>query len=72
MEVDGREVRITRPDKVYFPGLGATKSDLVSYYLEIGDHLLNTAGGRPAMLQRFPDGATGQVLLPKAHSGRCP
>ncbi len=65
VEVDGRELRISRPDKVYFPGLGATKSDLVTYYLEIGDHLLNTARGRPAMLQRFPDGATGKSFYQK-------
>ncbi len=65
VEVCGHEIRISRPDKVYFPGLGATKSDLVSYYLEIGDHLLNTAGGRPAMLQRFPDGATGKSFYQK-------
>jgi DNA ligase D len=65
VQVCGHEIRISRPDKVYFPGLGATKSDLVSYYLEIGDHLLNTAGGRPAMLQRFPDGATGKSFYQK-------
>ncbi len=65
VEVDGREVRITRPDKVYFPGLGATKYDLVSYYLAVGDHLLNTAGGRPALLQRFPDGAAGKSFYQK-------
>ena len=65
VEAGGREVRISRPDKVYFPALGATKFDLVSYYLEVGDHLLNTAGGRPAMLQRFPDGATGKSFYQK-------
>lgn len=65
VEVDGRSVRISRPDKVYFPGLGATKFDLVSYYLEIGPHLMITAGGRPAMLQRFPDGATGKSFYQK-------
>jgi len=65
VEVDGREVRVSRPDKVYFPELGATKSDLVSYYLDIGAHLLNTAGGRPAMLQRFPDGASGKSFYQK-------
>ncbi len=65
VEVDGREVRITRPDKVYFPALGATKFDLVSYYLKVGPHLLNTAGGRPAMLQRFPDGAAGKSFYQK-------
>jgi len=65
VEVDGREVRVSRPDKVYFPELGATKFDLVSYYLGIGAHLLNTAGGRPAMLQRFPDGASGKSFYQK-------
>ena len=65
VEADGREVRISRPDKVYFPALGATKFELVTYYLEVADHLLNTAGGRPAMLQRFPDGATGKSFFQK-------
>jgi DNA ligase D len=65
VEAAGRELVISRPDKVYFPGLGATKLELVSYYLAIGDHLLNTAGGRPAMLQRFPDGATGKSFFQK-------
>jgi DNA ligase D-like protein (predicted polymerase) len=65
VEVDGREVRVSRPDKVYFPAIDATKSDLVSYYLDIGEHLLNTAGGRPALLQRFPDGASGKSFFQK-------
>ena len=65
VEVDGRDVRVSRPDKVYFPELGATKFDLVSYYLDVGVHLLNTAGGRPAMLQRFPDGAGGKSFYQK-------
>lgn len=65
VEVAGRELVVTRPDKVYFPDLKATKFDLVSYYLSIGDHLLNTAGGRPALLQRFPDGATGKSFYQK-------
>ena len=65
VEAGGREVRVSRPDKIYFPALEATKFDLVSYYLEVGEHLLNTAGGRPAMLQRFPDGATGKSFYQK-------
>jgi DNA ligase D len=65
VEAAGRDLVVTRPDKVYFPGLGATKFDLVSYYLSVGDHLLNTAGGRPALLQRFPDGATGKSFYQK-------
>jgi DNA ligase D len=65
VEAAGREVRISSPDKIYFPELGATKFDLVSYYLEVAEALLNTAGGRPAMLQRFPNGATGSSFFQK-------
>ena len=76
VEAAGREVRVSNPDKVYFPELGATKFDLVSYYLEVAEALLNTAGGRPAMLQRFPNGATGssffQKRVPPAPPRGCP
>jgi DNA ligase D len=65
VEVSGREVHVSSPDKVYFPELGATKFDLVSYYLLVADALLNTAGGRPALLQRFPHGATGKSFFQK-------
>ncbi len=63
--IDGREVRISNPDKIYFPELDATKFDLVSYYVEVAGALLNTAQDRPALLQRFPDGATGKSFFQK-------
>ncbi|MGH9306000.1 MAG: non-homologous end-joining DNA ligase [Acidimicrobiales bacterium] len=56
---------ISSPDKVYFPELGATKLDLVSYYLEVGETLLHAAKGRPALLQRFPNGAGGTSFFQK-------
>ncbi len=59
VEVSGRTVEISSPDKMYFPELGATKSDLVSYYIEIADELDNAVAGRPALLERFPEGAGG-------------
>ena len=65
MEVAGRTVDISNPDKVYFPELGATKFDLVSYYVAVADALGVTAFGRPAMLQRFPDGAAGKSFFQK-------
>lgn len=65
VEIAGREISISSPDKVYFPELEATKFDLVSYYLQVEKALLNTAGGRPAMLQRFPNGATGPSFFQK-------
>ncbi len=57
IEASGRAVDISSPDKVYFPEIGATKFDLAKYYVEIGDVLCRIAGGRPALLERFPDGA---------------
>jgi DNA ligase D-like protein (predicted polymerase) len=65
VEASGRAVEISNPDKLYFPELGATKFDLVTYYLEIGDALSTTAFGRPAMLERFPDGAGGKSFFQK-------
>lgn len=65
VEIAGREVRISNPDKIYFPELGATKFELVSYYLQVADALLKTARGRPALLQRFPNGATGKSFFQK-------
>jgi DNA ligase D len=58
-------MEISNPDKVYFPGIGATKRDLVRYYLEIEQPFLVAAGGRPALLQRFPEGAGGPSFFQK-------
>jgi DNA ligase D len=64
-EASGHEVAISSPDKVYFPDLGATKWDLVTYYLAVGDALLATAAGRPALLERYPEGAGGNSFFQK-------
>ncbi len=61
----GRTVEISSPDRIYFPALGATKFDLVTYYLEMAEALGHTAFGRPAMLQRFPEGAGGKSFFQK-------
>jgi DNA ligase D len=65
VEVDGRQLAISHPNKVFFPALPATKSDLVSYYLETADALLNIVRGRPVLLQRFPDGAGEKSFFQK-------
>ena len=65
MDAGGRTVEISNPDKVYFPELGATKFELVSYYVSVAEALLRTAGGRPALLQRFPGGAGGKSFFQK-------
>src|ERR1017187_10048675 len=53
LQVAGREVTITNPDKVFFTELGVTKIELVRYYLPIAHRALCGAGGRPMALKRF-------------------
>lgn len=65
MEAAGRVVEITNPEKLYFPAAAATKGDLVDYYLSVEGPLLAATGGRPALLQRFPDGALGKSWFQK-------
>jgi DNA ligase D-like protein (predicted polymerase) len=65
VEVSGRTIEISHPNKVFFPGLGATKSDLVGYYLAVSEPMLHATGGRAAMMQRFPDGALGKSFFQK-------
>jgi bifunctional non-homologous end joining protein LigD len=65
LEVAGREVSISNPDKIYFPETGYTKMDLVSYYLAVADGALRGAGGRPMALKRFVNGAAGEAFFQK-------
>lgn len=68
LEVGGRTVRISNPDRVYFPDSGLTKLDLAQYYLRVGDGIVNALRERPCMLHRFPDGTTGD----RVHQKRLP
>ncbi|HEX6231422.1 MAG TPA: DNA polymerase domain-containing protein [Actinomycetota bacterium] len=65
LEVAGREVTITNPDKVFFPRLGLTKLDLVRYYLDVADGALRGVAGRPMALKRFVNGAEGEFFFQK-------
>src|SRR5436309_10903081 len=68
VEVGGRTVRITSPDRVYFSARGETKLDLVRYYLSVGDGIVRALRERPCMLHRFPSGVDGE----KVHQKRLP
>ena len=65
LRINGHEVAISNPRKVYFPETGHTKLDLVQYYLAVADGALRGAGGRPMALKRFVDGAAGQPFFQK-------
>ncbi len=56
LEVDGRELSISNPDKVLFPADGITKAEMVRYYRRIAPLLVRHSPGRPVALHRFPDG----------------
>jgi DNA ligase D len=68
IEIDDKVVRVSNPDRVYFPLRGETKLDLVHYYLAVGDGIVNALFERPCMLHRFPTGVTGE----KVHQKRLP
>ncbi|MEH1013066.1 non-homologous end-joining DNA ligase [Micromonospora sp. CPCC 206060] len=65
VEVAGRTVRLTSPDRVIFPGPGYTKSDVFHYYLAVGDAIMRSLRDRPTTLQRFPEGVEGEMFFQK-------
>ncbi|MGA3563697.1 non-homologous end-joining DNA ligase [Melissospora conviva] len=65
IEVAGRTVRLTSPDRVIFPARGFTKADVFDYYLAVGDGIMRALRERPTMLQRFPEGVEGEMFFQK-------
>jgi DNA ligase D len=65
LEIAGRRVTVTSPDKVFFSERRETKLDLVRYYLAVGEPFLRAAGRRPTLMQRFPHGAEGSSFFQK-------
>ena len=65
LEVGGRIVKVTNPDKVLFPARKETKRDLVEYYLSVGEGIVRALYERPTQLRRFPDGVEGEMIYQK-------
>ncbi len=65
LEVSGRTVKVSNPDKVFFRKRGETKLDLVRYYLAVGDGIVRALYERPTQLKRHPDGAEGEAIYQK-------
>src|SRR2546422_1975825 len=65
LEVAGRAVTISNPDKIFFPKSGHTKLDLVRYYVAVAEGALRGVGGRPMALKRFVNGAEGEAFFQK-------
>lgn len=69
MEIDGpegtREVRVSSPDRLMWPGDGITKGELAAYMVSVGEPLVRAIGDRPVTLQRFPEGIEGEEFYQK-------
>ena len=56
---------ITRPEKLFFPQMAITKSDVVAYYMLVSEYILPWLEGRPLVLKRYPDGIDGKSFYQK-------
>jgi bifunctional non-homologous end joining protein LigD len=65
LTVAGRDVAISNPHKILFPGAGVTKLDLARYYLAVAEGALRGAGDRPNVLVRYPNGVGGEFFFQK-------
>src|SRR6202158_1638206 len=65
VQIAGREVQITNPDKVFFPVAGYTKGDLLDYYLAVAEGAVRGVFNRPMALKRFVQGAEGEAFFQK-------
>jgi DNA ligase D-like protein (predicted polymerase) len=76
LEVAGRQVRITHPDKLIFPGAngrrGYTKLDLIRYYLAVAEGALRGVAGRPMILKRFVKGIGQEAIFQKRAPAKRP
>ena len=73
IEVDGRPVRITHPEKPYFTrDVHLTKRDIVDYYLAVAPGAVAGIRDRPVVLKRFVDGAEGEVFYQKRAPAKRP
>jgi len=72
LEVGERTVRLSSPDRIYFPDHGWTKLDVARYYLSVGDGIVRALRERPCMLHRFPKGLPGGKIHQKRLPGGAP
>lgn len=63
--IDGHEVTISNPDKIYFPATGFTKGEVVAFYFKIADTIVPHLRDRPLTMKRFPEGVEGEHFYEK-------
>jgi hypothetical protein len=70
--IAGRKVKITNPDKAFFPVAGYRKGDLLDYYLAVAEGAVRAVANRRMALKRFVQDADGEGLLPEASACESP
>ncbi|HCP08457.1 MAG TPA: DNA ligase D, partial [Candidatus Moranbacteria bacterium] len=65
VEISGKKLKLTNPDKVYWPDEGHTKGDMIEYYRKVSRYILPHLKDRPQSLHRFPDGISGESFFQK-------
>ena len=65
IELEGKRLRLSNLNKVYFPESGITKRELLAYYYRTADYILPFLKDRPLVLRRYPDGIKGQAFFQK-------
>src|ERR687891_2430902 len=72
LEIGGRTVKVTNPDKIFYRKLKATKLDHVQYYVSVAEGIVRALYERPTQLKRHPDGAEGEAIYQKRVPERRP
>ena len=72
LEVDGRELRLSNLDKIFWPDEGYTKGDLIAYYFNVAHLMLPHLAGRPLTMKRMPDGIDGPFFYEKSAPSHVP
>src|SRR3954467_860493 len=72
VEAAGRTLLLSNPQKIFFPERGETKLDLARYYLAVEEPLMRALGGRPVLMERYPDGAGGSSFFQKRVPNNAP
>jgi bifunctional non-homologous end joining protein LigD len=72
MEADGRELRLSNLDKIFWPEEGYTKGDLVAYYFNAAEFILPYLAGRPLTMKRMPNGVSGSFFYEKSAPSHTP
>ena len=68
LRVEGRVIKVSNLEKIFYPKVGFTKGQVIDYYLRISKYLLPHLKDRPLTLKRYPDGVEAQFFYEK----RCP